>query len=139
MGPAGRGRRDVGDDTRSTGGTMAFRTRHVAVLVETSTSWGTRIVKGIVDYSREHGGWSIFVEPRGVNERLHIPRGWRGSGIIARVTTRALDREVEGQGIPGVNISWSQVAGSCIPEVIPDEEEVGRVAAGHLIGRGFRR
>ena len=49
-------------------------------------------------------------------------RGWRGSGIIARVTTRALAREVERLRVPGVNISWSHVTGSRIPQVIPDEE-----------------
>jgi len=36
----------------------------VAVLVETATSWGRRIVEGIGNYVRQHEPWSIYLEPR---------------------------------------------------------------------------
>ncbi|MBN1853592.1 MAG: hypothetical protein JW829_12745 [Pirellulales bacterium] len=65
--------------------------RHrVAILVHTSTSWGTQLIDGIADYAQQHGSWLFYVEPRGVYERLRLPRGWSGGGIIARVTTEAL-------------------------------------------------
>lgn len=112
---------------------------HVAVLVETSTSWGAKVVRGIAEYAHEHRFWSIFIEPWGVNERLRLPKGWHGDGIIARVTSSRLLREIEALHVPCVNISWSEVPGSRLPRVIPDEEAVGRIAADHLLDRGFRR
>ena len=38
----------------------------VAVLVDTSTSWGRRVVTGINNYARKHGPWQLFVEARGL-------------------------------------------------------------------------
>jgi DNA-binding LacI/PurR family transcriptional regulator len=115
------------------------RSPRIVVLIETSTTWGSKVVRGIAQFARENGWWSIFVEPRGVNEQLRIPAGWRGDGVIARVTSRQLDWEVRSLGVPSVNVSWSRVPGSDRPQVIPDEDAVGRLAAEHSHDRGFRR
>ncbi|MDA1232005.1 MAG: XylR family transcriptional regulator, partial [Planctomycetota bacterium] len=66
----------------------------VALLIETSTSWGAQIVRGIGDYAHQFGPWYFYVEPRGRSERLRLPTGWQGDGVIARVTSQALCDEI---------------------------------------------
>ncbi len=61
--------------------------RRVAVLVDTSTSWGRRIIEGVHRYESEHSRWQLFVEPRGVDQRRWLPAGWQGDGVIPRVVT----------------------------------------------------
>jgi hypothetical protein len=50
----------------------------VAVLVDTSTTWGRRIHTGIHNYDRRYGPWQLFVEARGVEEMM------RGAAGLAR-------------------------------------------------------
>ena len=80
--------------------------KHVALLIETSTSWGANIVKGIADYAASHANWYFYLEPRGKYERLTLPRDWTGDGVIARVTYEELAREIMETGKPAVNVSW---------------------------------
>lgn len=112
--------------------------QRVAVLVDTSTSWGRRIHEGIHHYSQRHGRWQLFVEARGMEERLTLPRGWRGDGVIARVSTRSMARELLDLDIPVVNVSTIEIQGVTFPQVKSDLVELARIAAGHLLERGFR-
>jgi LacI family transcriptional regulator len=59
------------------------RSRRVCLLIDTSTSWGVRLIKGISKHAQEVGDWLIHVEPWGRYEPFHIPEGWDGDGIIA--------------------------------------------------------
>jgi LacI family transcriptional regulator len=110
----------------------------VAVLVETSTLRGTQIVQGIAQFSREHGPWSMFLEPLGFSEQLYLPDRWRGSGVIACVTTRRLANQIASLQVPCVNVSWSEVPGAKMAQVVPDQVAIGQLAAQHLIAQGYR-
>ena len=110
----------------------------VAVLVDTSTLWGRSAVKGIVDYIRTSNRWVLSIDWRGVHEQLRLPNNWRGEGIIARVTSRALARQIKSLKIPAVNISWSMVPESHVPHVTADEQAIARLAADHFLERGYR-
>jgi LacI family transcriptional regulator len=114
------------------------RIPRIAVLVETSTSWGAQIVQGIAQYARDHGPWSLFVEPRGVSERLQLPERWQGSGVIARLTTRQLAHQIASSGLPCVNVAWSRVPGARVARVTPEDTAIGQLAAQHLIEQGYR-
>jgi len=52
----------------------------VAVLVDTSTGWGRRMVRGIIGYARKHGPWRLWVDDWGQREALRLPPGWKGEG-----------------------------------------------------------
>ncbi len=108
------------------------------MLVDTSTSWGRRIHEGIHNYTQRHGRWKLFVEARGMEERLALPRGWNGDGVIARVSTRNMARELSGLSIPVVNVSSIQIQGPTFPQVTSDLVASAKIAAGHLLDRGFR-
>ena len=83
----------------------------IAVLVDTSTSWGRRLVTGINNYTRKHGPWQLFVEARGLEERIRVPHGWRGEGIIARVGSEAMARDLRAHRLPVVNVSGITLPG----------------------------
>jgi LacI family transcriptional regulator len=109
----------------------------IAVLVETSTSWGTQLVEGIASYAHEQGPWFFYLEPRGRYERLRLPTNWNGDGIIARVTTEALAREIVASRIPAVNVSWYGFGAESIARCTVDEKLCGRLAAEHFLERGY--
>jgi LacI family transcriptional regulator len=113
-------------------------TPRVAVLVDTSTSWGRRLVTGINNYSRNHGPWQLFVEARGLEERLQVPPGWRGEGIIARIGSEAMVRDLRAHRLPVVNVSGIELPDSNFPRVTTNMEVTAQLAAQHFLDRGFR-
>lgn len=111
----------------------------VAVLIETSTTWGSSIARGIGRYAAEHGPWLIFLEPRGRKESLTIPPDWRGDGIIARINHPELAEQIKAIDVPAVDCSWFPYGdGPRIARVTSDEQASGRMAARHLLDRGLQ-
>lgn len=112
--------------------------RHVAVLIETSGSYGRGILQGIAKYNRAHGGWSTFFRPEG--PKTPPPawlRGWKGDGILARIDPRELTALSRRSRVPIVNLRGSGDA-LPFPHVTTDNAEVGQLAAVHLLERGLR-
>ena len=112
--------------------------RHVALLIETSTTWGTDIVSGIANYARKHGDWYFHLEPRGKYERLSLPENWGGDGIIARVTSKELAHELLQTNKPLVNVSWYAFEDLQCPTCTADEVKAGYMIAEHFLDRGFQ-
>lgn len=111
-------------------------TPHVAVLVDTATGWGRRLVRGVVNYS-QHASWSLWIKSGGQETPLWLPPGWQGDGIIARMGTLAAARRIRAAGVPAVNISAIELPGVDFPRVATDLRAAGRLAAEHLLDRGF--
>src|SRR3954447_23266873 len=74
--------------------------RRVCLLIDTSTSWGVRLIKGVSRHAHEVGDWLIHVEPWGRYERFRVPQGWKGQGIIARINHEALAKDIAAVGLP---------------------------------------
>jgi LacI family transcriptional regulator len=110
---------------------------NVAILVQTSTAWGREIVEGIAEFVQERGPWLVFIESRGLHEPARIPPRWRGDGIIARVDSPELARQIEELRIPAVNVAWSSADPLRIPNVRVDDEVCGTLAAEHLLEAGL--
>jgi LacI family transcriptional regulator len=88
------------------------------------------IVSGILRYAHSRR-WQCHLEPfvnRGVS---------RYDGVIARVT-RTTAVCVRQARVPTVNV-WVNSPEQTLPRVIPDQRATGRLAAEHLLGRGYRR
>lgn len=116
---------------------MSTRQLTILVLVDTSTSWNAEVIRGIDEYAQAQPRWLLGVEARGLQE-LSVPRHWNGDGIIARVTSKPLARQLKRAGVPVVNVSWSKVPGYPFPQVTSDEMGIGKLAAQHLLTCGFR-
>jgi LacI family transcriptional regulator len=111
---------------------------HVALLVETSLASGRDILLGIARYVREHQPWLLYHKPRSLEESLPTwLSGWKGHGILARVQTRAMADALLATGLPVVDV-LGVIDGTAFPVVRVDDAEVGRLAAQHLLERGFR-
>jgi LacI family transcriptional regulator len=96
------------------------------------------VFAGAMDYARQRGDWDCLIGP--FPERFL--RGTRGTrycdGILARAT-RPMAAAARAAGIPVVNVWYSSPVAGEVPTVAPDMRESGRMAARHLVARGFRR
>ena len=110
----------------------------VTVLVSTATGWGRGIIKGISAFANQHGPWLLQVEPEG--ERQHLPAGWRGDGVIARLSTPKTAEALLRMRVPVVNVSSIALAGraAAVPRVSSDVAAGGQLAARHFLDRGFK-
>jgi LacI family transcriptional regulator len=113
--------------------------RKVALIVETSLAPGREILRGIADYVREEGPWSISHEPRALEQSVpRWLRGWRGDGIIARVQNQGVADAIAAVGVPTIDV-LGVVDGLPFPLVHVDDEAIGREGAEHLLDQGYRR
>jgi LacI family transcriptional regulator len=110
----------------------------VAVLVESTRSYGRRQLAGIISYLRKHGSWAIYWQERGLNDPPPVwLRGWDGDGLIARITTRRLAQAISEQALPTVDL-YGWLPGAKWPCLRADNAHVVRLAVDHLLERGFR-
>ena len=96
------------------------------------------MIRGIIRYSEHHGPWHLSVEARG-SDKLCIPPGWKGHGIIARIGTRRMLDELEATGLPVVNVSAIDLPRNSFPQIITDYRKSAQLAVQHFRDRGFRR
>ncbi|MHC4516964.1 MAG: XylR family transcriptional regulator [Planctomycetota bacterium] len=112
--------------------------RHVAILVETARAYGRGVIRGLARYNRERGRWSTYFQPQGLGDPpppwLNT---WKGDGIIARIDNPTTARVVAKVGVPLVNLR-STLPRLPFPFIGADNRAVARLAADHLLERGFR-
>jgi LacI family transcriptional regulator len=113
--------------------------RRVCLLIDTSTSWGVRLIKGISRHAQEVGDWLIHVEPWGRYERFRVPQGWRGDGIIARINHGALADDITDIALPTINVSWHPFTGERIARCTVDPAACGQMAAEYFLTTGFKQ
>lgn len=112
--------------------------RQVALIIETSTAYGRSLLAGVTQYVREYGPWNIYMEQRSLQDPLPPWLGdWDGDGIISRASTPRSAHRVAGIGIPTVDLN-DQVTDVGLPQIHSDHAGIARLAADHLMERGFR-
>jgi len=101
-------------------------------------SFGMPMLGGVVDFMREHEMWRLATEndSYGEMEAMRIGEHWRGDGLIL---FRATGEELAAHRRAGraVVLTSSEGPDLGFPRVIPDNEQVGRLAAEHLIECNF--
>jgi LacI family transcriptional regulator len=96
------------------------------------------LITGVLRYAIDHGcNWSYVTAPESLALSVLDLTEWKGDGIIAAINTPAEAACVEQLRVATVNISGT-LAKSPIPRVSLDNGLVGRLAAEHLIERGFQ-
>lgn len=95
-------------------------------------------LRGVREYARKHGNWEISAIPaeQRTGTLNYLPL-WDGDGAIAPVVSRRDVQLVKRLNFPVVGISGEQEEG-LLPRVLPDDAAIGRMAAEHLLDRGFR-
>src|SRR4051812_8751972 len=107
-------------------------TPHVALIVETATVYGRRILQGVTRYLHAHRPWSVYLEQHDLNAAP--PRWltrWRGDGVITRSPSRQLAAAVRRRGLAAVDLS-DRKRPVGLPRINSDDGAVGRLAADHL-------
>ncbi|MEO1496211.1 MAG: DNA-binding transcriptional regulator [Planctomycetota bacterium] len=114
--------------------------QRIALLIDTATSWGAGLIEGIAAYAKDQRlSWLFSIEPRGKYEPMMLPEGWRGAGVIARVTHSGLAEQLIAQRIPAVNVSWFSYGENLIPRCTCDEVASGELAADYYLQNGYRQ
>ncbi|MEN0111953.1 MAG: XylR family transcriptional regulator, partial [Planctomycetota bacterium] len=113
--------------------------RQVAVLVETDSSAGCRVIRGISNYADRHGRWHLVLDPRDHEHRSALPDGWQGHGIIARITSTKQLEQLKARRLPLVNIDDVVATDAATPCVTTDEGSLAEMAVSHLLDRGFKQ
>jgi LacI family transcriptional regulator len=113
--------------------------RHVAIIIDASKPYDRKVIRGIGNYARQAGNWSLYVEEDPL-QKLPDLRTWRGQGIIANLDDRRVATAVAALQIPVVGVGggfgWYDPAAR-IPYFVTDSQAIGRLAATHLVDRGF--
>lgn len=118
-------------------GQMMAEQRRVAMMLE--LEWPYRrhheVFAGTHRYGQEQGGWKLIPDeyPEVTLESKRSEATY--DGIIGRVTPR-LAAAARAAGVPLVNV-WHNSPVTDVPLVAPDFEAAGRMAADHLLARGF--
>jgi len=115
-----------------------LKKRRVAVAIDLSVPMRHHhdVFAGIQRYAKERAEWECIVLPF-VSTIQSVPGQASYDGIIARATAE-LAIQASKTSVPAVNV-WSGSPAKALPSVWPDYEAAGRMAAEHLLKRGFRQ
>jgi LacI family transcriptional regulator len=113
--------------------------RRIAVALRSDEPYPhhQEVLSGVLDCASGYPEWHCVIDEHpsystGRRSRKAPPY----DGVIARASPE-LQRRLAKLGIPLVNV-WYQQARTGVPGVYPDVVAIGRLAAEHLIDRGFR-
>jgi LacI family transcriptional regulator len=117
---------------------MQSRSYKVALVVETSKSYGRGILQGINRYTKENETWSIYLMPQ-LSEGSSPTwlRNWKGDGIIARLSDPKVAQAILRAELPTVNLGLP-LPNVTIPCVQSNPRSIARIVARHFLERGFR-
>src|ERR1035437_2642011 len=118
---------------------MRTKIPRVALLIETSRTYGRGIFRGIAHYAHVHGPWSFFTEERelhsGIPDRLP---SWNVDGIIARIEGKRMAGILARCGCPVVDVlgnAWFKG----VPGFDTEAHVVAKLAADFFLNAGFRQ
>lgn len=118
-------------------------TPEVSILMETSLRISRGLLQGVIDYTRSNGPWKIRYTAGGMRDQL-LPPDWDGDGVLARVNTPALARQLMRYRGPMVlfDLQEHYLPASCtlsrVPRIVNDYAACGRLAADYFLDRGYR-
>lgn len=110
-------------------------TRRIAILISAVSSHSHRLLRGIATHVPERGRWEFLYNPwRQADDVQDLDRA---DGIIAYALTPAMAQTIQASGLPAVNVCGSLLPLPPLPSVLPDDQEIGRLAARSLLRKGF--
>lgn len=96
------------------------------------------MVRGISEYVRQVGNWSIYYAPGHFHNVFpDWFESWRGDGIIGRIPNQIVAQKLLAMGLPVVD-ALGAVPHIKFPLVHVDDSAIAKLAANHLLEHGFR-
>ena len=111
----------------------------VILEIETSRQYGRGLLLGIAKYVRVHGPWSFCREQGGAERALATLRKWGADGIIVRSSEKVEEIVKTGAAVILAVHRRSTERVLEAANIVCDNVSIGRLAAEHLLGRGFKR
>ncbi len=108
----------------------------IAIGAQCYRSYGQGVLDGVRAYVREHGPWAFRYERRGPVTRAELGRPGDVQGVITQRMDTAALRVVRRRRLPTVLIEADE---SPLPQVIPDDRAIGRLALEYFHDLGLRR
>jgi LacI family transcriptional regulator len=109
----------------------------VAVLVETDTSWGRNLLRGVASYAQQFGPWNLLVEPHEGAPNWTLPESLRVDGVIARVATPLILRQLVARKAPVVDVGDLFLEDPRVDSVVTDFAAWATLALDHFRAKGF--
>ncbi|MEO0529976.1 MAG: DNA-binding transcriptional regulator [Planctomycetota bacterium] len=109
----------------------------VAVLVETDSSWGRNLLRGIASFAQKFGPWNLLFEPHERSPGWALPDAWRADGVIARIATPLVLRQLQDRGVPTVDVGDHFVGADGVDSVLTDAAAWAKLALDHFRAKGF--
>jgi LacI family transcriptional regulator len=111
---------------------------HIALLIETSREYARGLLRGVARYHHEHGPWSIYFVPHGLDEPApNWLKHWKGDGILCRINSRRMANAVVATGLPVVDVRGA-LTDSPVPFVGLDNRPIARLGYEHLLQCGLK-
>lgn len=109
----------------------------MVLFIESSRASGRDLLRGVARYAHNHGPWSFYWEPGGLETSRPTLKTLEADGIIFRDVGR-LKEQVLALGIPAVVVGHREREVRGLINVVTDSLTAGRMAADHLIRCGFK-
>ncbi len=112
----------------------------VIIGIETSGDFGREILLGISRYARDHGPWSVYIDPYNVREAM-MPNSFKNidvDGIIIRDTMPKVKDDMISKGIPIVFCGHRIAPESHFPVVKTNDLAIAKMGIDYFKSRGFR-
>ena len=114
---------------------MTQKSYKVLLLIETSRAYGRKMAQGIIQYNRIFGNWIIYRKTAGLKEIFDEINIDEVDGVITRDAS-GINRLVT-SGIPTIVCIHTEENGLHLPTIFADTIEISKLAAEHLLDRGF--
>jgi LacI family transcriptional regulator len=115
----------------------------VILWIENSREYGRQLLRGISQYASLYGPWNFYTaQPFYYNESgqqrhvMSIIRQIGADGIIMRESADV--EEVKQSGVPAIVSTYTREKFDGLVSIVGDCEGAGRLAAEHLLARGFK-
>lgn len=111
--------------------------KRILLIIESSTSYGRSLVRGIAKYVHERKEWWIDIENRGIHEPSPpVLKNWHGDGIICRVNSDAMLKAITQTGCPFVDILFSNKYSFLVVQT--DDRKIAELALEHFLESGLK-
>lgn len=97
-----------------------------------------RLLSGVLSYAKMQGNWAFVRAPEQLSPSFEWLKDWQGDGALVMITSKRDASVARSLDIPVVNLT-AYLEDTGIPTVMVDHQEIGRLAAVHLLEQRFRR
>ncbi len=111
--------------------------KEVALLVETDSSWGRNVLRGVASYAEKFGPWNLLIEHHEWTPNWTFPESWQVNGVIARISNPLLLRQLQERDLPTVDIGDLFTGSEKIDSVRTDVIAWSELAFEHFQSKGF--